>query len=287
MNSVTILCPAKLNLTLDITGIEENGYHTMDMLMQAVNLTERVTLTRSRGIRITVAGSRLPVDEKNTAWKAAKVFFEEEGLLAGVDIHIEKATPVRAGMAGGSADAAAVLYGLNLLYGGNLSLERLCELGAKVGADVPFCLTGGTAHVTGFGEKVKPLAPMPFCRFVVVMPGYGISTPEAFAAYDRVGAQKRPDTPAALAALKERDYKKLAGAMANALEKASAGPDTAAICETLTRYGADAALMTGSGAAVFGMFSSDKAALAARAALKKQYKKVWLLQPVCHGPIAE
>lgn len=287
MNSVTILCPAKLNLTLDITGVQENGYHTMDMVMQAVSLTERVTLTRSSGLRITAAGSRLPLDEKNTAYQAAQTFFTEEGLLGGVEIHIEKATPIRAGMAGGSADAAAVLYGLDLLYGARLSRERLLELGAMVGADVPFCLAGGTAHVTGFGEKVQPLAPIPFCRFVVVMPGYGISTPAAFAAYDKVGANRRPDTAAALSAICGGDYPALAKAMANTLEKASAGPKTAEICKTLTACGADAALMTGSGAAVFGMFSSDAAALAARARLKKQYKKVWLLEPVNHGPLAQ
>ena len=287
MNSVTILCPAKLNLTLDITGLAPNGYHTMDMLMQAVNLTERVTLTRSQTISLTVAGSRLPLDEKNTAYKAARVFFEEEGLLAGVEIHLEKAVPVRAGMAGGSADAAAVLYGLSLLYGGHFTRAELCRLGAKVGADVPFCLTGGTAHVTGFGERVEPLNPLPFCRFVVVMPGYGVSTPQAFAAYDKVGAERRPDTQAALSALAAGDYHALTKTMANALERASAGPDTAQICSILTQCGADAALMTGSGAAVYGIFSSDEAALAARAALRKEYKKVWLLQPVNHGPIAE
>lgn len=287
MNSVVIRCPAKLNLTLDITGTRPDGYHTMDMLMQAVSLTERVTLTRAKDIRITSDAGRLPLGKTNTAFKAAVAFFTEVGLLAGVHIHIEKCTPVRAGMAGGSADAAAVLYGLNLLYGAKLTKNELLEIGAGVGADVPFELTGGTARVGGFGEQVEPLPPLTGCRFVVVMPGYGISTPQAFANYDLVGTDKRPDNQAAIAALKACDYERLTASLANVLERASGGADTASICDTLKKHGADAALMTGSGAAVFGVFREDSKALSAKEALLNQYAKVWLLQPVAHGPVAE
>lgn len=287
MNSVTVLCPAKLNLTLDITGICENGYHMMDMVMQAVSLFETVTLTRSDTISITSDAGKLPLGKTNTAYKAAVAFFCETGLLAGVKIHIEKKTPVRAGMAGGSADAAAVLYGLNLLYDARLTHEELCTIGAGVGADVPFALTGGTARVGGFGEKVMPLPAMPLCRFVAVMPGYGISTPEAFAKYDKVGADARPDNETAVKALQNGEYQALCGALGNALEKASGGADTRPICEILRKNKADAALMTGSGAVVFGVFDSDRQALQAVAALKKKYKKVYLLYPVNHGPIVK
>lgn len=283
MNSVIVSAPAKLNLTLDITGIEPNGYHTMDMLMQAVNLTERVTLARAADICVTATGARLPMGPSNTAYKAAVLFFQQTGLLAGVHIHIEKKTPIRAGMAGGSADAAAVLVGLNTLYSAGLSLEELCALGAAVGADVPFAICGGTARVGGFGEKITPLPALMDCRFVVVMPGYGISTPEAFANYDQVGTDKRPNNEAAVAALTAGDYDALMPCLANVLEKASNGPDTEAICNALTQAGADAALMTGSGAAVYGIFKTEQAAQSAASQLKKRWQKVWVLAPHAEG----
>ena len=152
MRSVTVLAPAKLNLTLDVTGTRPDGYHTLDMIMQAVSLRERVTLRRSRGLSLSLPGSRVPANEHNTAYKAALAFFHGTGLLAGAAITVEKHVPVRAGMAGGSADAAAVLVGLNELYGARLSAAELCALGAQVGADVPFSIVGGTARVTGVGD---------------------------------------------------------------------------------------------------------------------------------------
>lgn len=283
MNSVIVSAPAKLNLTLDITGIEPNGYHTMDMLMQTVDLAERVTLAKACDICITATGARLPAGPNNTAYKAAVAFFRETGLLAGVHIHIEKKVPIRAGMAGGSADAAAVLVGLNALYNARLTRTELCALGAGVGADVPFAVCGGTARVGGFGEKIAPLPPLMDCRFVVVMPGYGISTPEAFANYDRVGTEKRPNNEAAAAALAAGDYDALMPCLANVLEKASGGADTEAICTVLRQHGADTALMTGSGAAVYGIFKTADAAQQAADAAKKRWQKVWVLAPCAEG----
>lgn len=187
MRSVTVLAPAKLNLTLDVTGTRPDGYHTLDMIMQAVSLRERVTLRRSRGLSLSLPGSRVPANEHNTAYKAALAFFHGTGLLAGAAITVEKHVPVRAGMAGGSADAAAVLVGLNELYGARLSAAELCALGAQVGADVPFSIVGGTARVTGVGDILEPLKPCPPCFFTVCMPAGGISTPQAYARYDRIG----------------------------------------------------------------------------------------------------
>ena len=288
MNGVTLLAPAKLNLTLDITGIEPNGFHAMDMLMQAVSLCERVTVERAGDLVITAPGASLPLGEKNVAWKAAVAFFDGVGLLAGAHIRLEKATPVRAGMGGGSADAAAVLAALNLLYGAQLTLPELCRIGAGVGADVPFALTGGTARVRGFGERITPLPPLPDCRFVVCMPGYGVSTPQAFASYDRVGAGARPNNDAAEAALRRGDAPALWPCLANALQKASAGRDTARICRLLTGAGAKAALMTGSGAAVYGIFADDAAAAGGEAALRAAgFARVWVLAPAAHGPAVE
>ena len=138
MDSLTVLAPAKLNLTLDVTGVAPNGYHTLDMMMQTVNLYERVTLRKSEHLRLRLPGSSVPANEHNTAIKAALAFFHATGLLAGVDITVRKAVPVRAGMAGGSADAAAVLVGLNELYGAKLTLRELCDIGCRWGRMCPF-----------------------------------------------------------------------------------------------------------------------------------------------------
>ena len=182
LNCVTVLAPAKLNLALDVVGLLPSGYHDLDMTMQAITLYERVVLRRSPYLNLRLPGSLVAPNNKNTAIKAALAFFDYTGLLAGVDITIYKNTPVRAGMAGGSADAAAVLVGMNELYGAYLSMSELCALGAKIGADVPFALMGGTCRVQGVGDFLKALPPVPECWFTVVMPDYGVSTPEAFAA---------------------------------------------------------------------------------------------------------
>ena len=149
LNCVTVLAPAKLNLALDVVGLLPNGYHNLDMTMQAITLYERVVLRRSQNLSLTLPGSPVAANDSNTAIKAALAFFHYTGLLAGVEITIYKNVPVRAGMAGGSADAAGVLVGLNVLYGAKLSMSELCALGAKIGADVPFALMGGTCRVQG------------------------------------------------------------------------------------------------------------------------------------------
>lgn len=278
-NSVTVLAPAKLNLALDVTGLLPNGYHDLDMVMQAITLHERVVLRRSQHLRLTLPGSLVPPNEKNTAIKAALAFFHYTGLLAGVEMTIHKATPVRAGMAGGSADAAAVLVGLNELYGARLSMSELCALGAKIGADVPFALMGGTCRVQGVGDLMKALPPCPECWFTVVMPDYGVSTPEAFAAYDRVGSTVHPDCEAQEKAIRAGDLTALCAAAGNALEQCSGAKDTAAIKALLKEHGALTALMTGSGSAVFGIFREEAAARAAAAAARKHWKQIYVVQP--------
>lgn len=278
-NSVTVLAPAKLNLALDVVGLLPNGYHDLDMTMQTITLYERVVLRRSPYLRLTLPGSTVAPNEKNTAIKAALAFFHYTGLLAGVEITIHKNTPVRAGMAGGSADAAAVLVGLNELYGAKLSMSELCALGAKIGADVPFALMGGTCRVKGVGDLIKALPPCPECWFTVVMPDYGVSTPEAFAAYDKVGSSIHPDCEAQEKAIRAEDLDAVCAAAGNALEECSGAKDTQTIKELLKEHGAVTALMTGSGAAVFGIFRDEAAAQAAAAAAKQRWKQVYLAQP--------
>ena len=298
-NAVTVLAPAKLNLALDVVGLLPNGYHALDMTMQTITLYERVVLRRSAGLSLQLPGSPVQPNDKNTAIKAALAFFHYTGLLAGVDIIIHKNTPVRAGMAGGSADAAAVLVGLNALYGAKLSMSELCALGAGIGADVPFALMGGTCRVQGVGDVIKALPPVPDCWFTVVMPDYGVSTPEAFAAYDTVGSSTHPDCEAQEAAIRagdldavcaaagnaleeavrKKDLSALCGAAGNALQPCSGTEETEHICRRLRQEGAITALMTGSGAAVFGVFRDEAAARAAAAAAKRQWPQVYVAQP--------
>ena len=281
--SVTVLAPAKLNLALDVVGTLPNGYHDLDMVMQAIDLQERLVLRRSPYLNLRMPGSFVPVNNKNTAIKAALAFFDYTGLLAGVDITIHKAVPVRAGMAGGSADAAGGLVGMNELYGAKLSMSELCAIGATIGADVPFALMGGTCRVRGVGDLLKPLPPCPDCRFVVVMPSIGVSTPEAFQRYDQMGSPVHPDCERQEAAVRAGDLAAICAAAGNALEHCSGAQETPAICAKLNEHGALTSQMTGSGAAVFGVFDGEDAARAAVQALQGSYKQVYLCRPVRGG----
>ena len=282
--SVTVLAPAKLNLSLDVVGTLPNGYHDLDMVMQTIDLYEKITLRTSRDLRLALPGSFVPANDKNTAVKAALAFFDYTGLLAGVDMNVYKRVPVRAGMAGGSADAAGVLVGLNELYGAKLSMSELCAIGAGIGADVPFALLGGTCRVRGVGDLMKALPPCPDCRFVVVMPSVGVSTPEAFARYDTMGSPVHPDCEAQEQAIRKNDLTAVCAAAGNALEHCSGAVDTPSICEILRANGAITAQMTGSGAAVFGIFADDAQARAAAAVLRKSYKQVYVCRPTMGGP---
>ena len=281
--SVTVLAPAKLNLALDVVGTLPNGYHDLDMVIQAIDLQERLVLRRSPYLKLRMPGSFVPVNNKNTAIKAALAFFDYTGLLAGVDITIHKAVPVRAGMAGGGADAAGVLVGMNELYGAKLSMSELCAIGATIGADVPFALMGGTCRVRGVGDLLKPLPPCPDCRFVVVMPSIGVSTPEAFQRYDQMGSPVHPDCERQEVAVRAGDLAAICAAAGNALEHCSGAQETPAICAKLNEHGAMTSQMTGSGAAVFGVFDGEDAARAAVQALQGSYKQVYLCRPVRGG----
>lgn len=281
--SVTVVAPAKLNLTLDITGLAENGYHLVDMLMQTVSLYERVRIEKDSDITVTLPHSYVPGGENNTAYQAAVAFFQHTGLLAGAKITIYKSVPVRAGMAGGSADAAAVLVGLNHLYHAKLSMDELCAIGLTVGADVPFSLKGGTMRVSGIGEVMEPLPACPRCWFTVVMPQAGVSTPQAYALYDEKGTDVRPDNTGAVQALHEKNLPALCGCMANALQFSSPSRHNASICTQLTECGALAAQMTGSGAAVFGVFATEEEAQRAKEVLARSYRSCWVVHPVRRG----
>lgn len=289
MEPITILAPAKLNLSLDVVGTLPGGYHALDMVMQAVTLYERITLAPAPALTLALPGSSLPADDSNIALKAARAYLAYTGLCAGAAITVEKHTPVQAGMGGGSADAAGVLVGMNELcaprLGRRLSMSELLALGAPLGADVPFALLGGTCRVQGVGDYLRALPPVPACAFLVVMPGYGVSTPAAFRAFDQAKDPFHPDVAAQDAAIRRGDLAGVCAAAGNALEAVGGAADTAAIKVCLKQNGALAALMTGSGAAVFGIYPDRAAAEAAAPALKARWPQVYVCEPAPGGPV--
>ena len=284
MNKIVLEAAAKLNLSLDITGLREDGYHLLDSVMQSISLYDRIALTkREEGIFLTVDRPNIPNDSKNTAYKAAAAFFLATGIKGGIEIFLEKHIPSRAGMGGGSADAAAVLVGLNQLYQTGLSGEKLQEIGLKVGADVPFCIVGGTARVRGIGEVVEPTAPLNMARFVVVKPrGKGVDTKAAYECYDKMGSSKRPDTEGLLRAIMSGNISSFSQYMYNVLEPSTPLSEIREIKQNMLDYGANAAMMTGSGAAVFGIFGSLILAMATRGRFASQYH-AYLVEPISQG----
>ncbi len=291
MEKITVFAPAKVNLALDVVGLLPNGYHALDMVMQALTLGERITLEKAPALVLRLPGSEVPPDESNIAWKAAQAFLRYTKLSTAAAITVEKHTPVQAGMGGGSADAAGVLFGLNELYGEQLgekklSLSELCALGAPLGADVPFALVGGTCRVKGVGDYLCPLPPLPACAFAVVMPAYGVSTPAAFRAFDAVEKPMHPDASALEAAVRAGSLEGVCAAAGNALEAVGGAAETPEIKAALRANGALAALMTGSGAAVFGIFENAQTAQKAADALRGRWPRVWTAAPVRGGPRA-
>lgn len=276
---------AKLNISLDVSRPREDGYHDMVMVMQAISLCDDITLTLTddASVKATCNLPYIPGDERNLAVKAAKLFLKETGREGtGVRIAIRKRIPVGAGMAGGSSDAAAVLRGLNRLFDSPLEEGRLMQLAGMAGSDVPFCLLGGTALAEGRGEILTPLPPLPECTIAVCKPEFSISTPELFRALDKVRLRTHPDTAGIVAALENADLKAICRRMYNVFE---AVPDrrmktAVAIERSLLGAGAEGAVMTGTGSAVFGIFAEEAAAEAAVAALSAEYPFACTAKPV-------
>lgn len=262
MTELTVIANAKLNLYLDITGVRHDWYHLIESVMQSVDLCDVLTIRKDKELRVTCSDPLIPQNEGNICYKAAKLFFEALGVPdSGVEIHIEKRIPHGAGLGGGSADAAAALIGLNRLYGGAVSEERLSELGAKVGADVPFCLAGGVRLCTGIGEILQDIEPFPERAFLVVMPDFRCDTKAAYARYDAASLPKAGGLAEFVnsgAAFPQKMY--------NVFRELYADERIEKLCGRLSACGAEGASLTGSGAAVFGVFkSADKAANAAKA----------------------
>ncbi len=284
MEKIILKAAAKLNLSLDITGTRNDGYHLLDSIFQSVDIFDEITLSKKdSGIFISSDNPYVPTDSKNTAYKAASYFFEKTGIKKGVDIFIKKNIPSEAGMGGGSADAAAVIVGLDRLFETNLSLKEMQDIGVLVGADVPFCIKGGSVRVSGIGEILEELPFISFLRFVVVMPkGKGISTKEAYKAFDELGAKKHPDNEKLISAIESEDVFSFCENMHNVLEEVAPLDEIRQIEEKLLEYGADKAMMTGSGAAVFGVFHSLILALSAKARFKDDFYS-FMAEPIPYG----
>ena len=274
MRVLTIPAYAKLNLTLDILGKRPDGYHELRMVMQTVSLHDdvTVTLTDGTGVVCRVAGADLPCDEHNLAVKAAKAFCEALDYRGGIDIALTKRIPSEAGMAGGSADAAAVLRALRDLIAPTLTDERLEEIGVRVGSDVPFCVRGGTQLAEGRGERLTVLRDAPRLYAAVCKPDFPISTPALFQRSDRVAlTDRRPDTAAMLAALEAGNAAALCANVKNVFEQVLPDEQRARIEDVkraLLANGAECAAMTGSGSAVFGLFREEDACRTACEALR-------------------
>lgn len=276
----TILAHAKINLTLDVTGRREDGYHLVKMVMQSVALHDEVRVAtvsgerKGRGIVLTCSLPYLPVDERNLAYRAAERFYVETGLLLEtVEIHIEKRIPVAAGLAGGSTDAAAVLRALNDLTGAGLSLDELCRIGLTLGADIPYCLRGGTMLAEGIGETLTPLAPMPPCWVVLCKPPFAVSTKEVYEEMDAVEPETRPDTDGMIKALEAGDLAGVCSRLCNVMELVT-GQKRRQIGEIrafLTENGAAGTAMSGSGPTVFGLFTDEGRARTAAKMLRHRF----------------
>lgn len=269
MPSMTLQAHAKLNLSLDITGTAPNGYHTLDMVMQTISLCDTMTLEAAQVLTL-AAPHHLPQGEDNLMVRAALMLRQAAGIRAGAHMTLKKNIPSQAGMGGGSADAAAVLRGLNRLWGLDWSMERLCEVGLQLGSDVPFALRGCTARVRGIGDRIEPVTGAAQLWFALAMPEGGVNTGACYRRYDELGAGQRPDNDELLAALCRGDLAAMAKHDGNALQRAaiSLNPGIEELLEQFRALDVPLCAMTGSGAAVYAICENEAAAKEACSALK-------------------
>jgi 4-diphosphocytidyl-2-C-methyl-D-erythritol kinase len=276
---------AKINLTLDVLGKREDGYHDLKSVMQTISLRDDVEIDVGTGkpwvLRCDKEG--IPCDERNLAWKAAKVYcdamnFDPDGL----EIRITKRIPSEAGLGGGSSDAAAVLRALNRHYGNPLSILALAELGAQVGSDVPFCVVGGTVMCEGRGERLRKLPDMPECIFVVVKPDFSISTPALYRKIDERVIGKRPDHQSMESALLAGDLEKVAHNLCNVFDPVVTEEhlELNYLKSLFSTYGAFGYQMTGSGSAVYCMVSEFEIAAVICNMLRDNYPNIYIAKPV-------
>ena len=286
MDKIQLKALAKINLGLDVLRRREDGYHEVKMIMQTIGLHDDLEIrkTKTPGIQVKTNLYYLPTNENNLVYKAAKLLMDEFQIQDGVSIQLKKRIPVAAGMAGGSSDGAAVLWGINQMYGLGLSMQALMERGVRLGADVPYCIQRGTALAEGIGEKLSVLPPMPKCTILIAKPGISVSTKFV---YENLHAndlkpEQHPDVDSMIEAMRQKDLGLLCSRMGNVLETVTipAYPVINEIKRTMMDNGAIGSMMSGSGPTVFGIFDSPVAAKQAMKAVRaKLAKQICLTTP--------
>lgn len=264
---------AKINLALDVVGRLENGYHLVKMIMQTVGIYDELTFEKTEGeISISTNCGELPLDQGNLIYKAVLLMKETYGIRGGVRVHLEKNIPIAAGMAGGSTDAAAALKAMNDLYGLDLSTQELMQIGVKIGADVPYCILGGTALSEGIGEILTPLKKAPRCVLLVAKPGINVSTKEVYQRLDSKEIPAHPDVDGMVIAIAEGNLSGIAERLGNVLETVTVElhPIISQIKKVMLEEGALGSLMSGSGPTVFGIFETEEQAQKAMKAIEEQ-----------------
>ena len=279
---------AKINLMLDILKRLDNGYHSLFMIMQSVDLYDTISVVKNAENKIVIKCDKVgvPCNEKNIAYKCANAFFKACNIEnQGVTIEIVKNIPMAAGTAGGSADGAGVLHCLNKIYNTNLTTTKLAEIGATVGADIPFSLTGGTAIVLNTGNVIATVKNLPECYIVLCKPDQDVSTPEAYAQFDALNRVRHLDRVSMIEAIANGNYEKICAYCGNVFEQAVEVPKRPHIKGVMRKCGADACCMSGSGPTVFGLFSDKEKAEDCYNKLSKKYDSVYLCKPVNKGII--
>lgn len=278
MDKLELKALGKINLGLDVLGRRENGYHDVRMVMQTLYLYDQIKMekTKKPGIELNTNLFYLPVNENNLAYRAADLLMKEFEIKEGVKITLEKHIPVAAGMAGGSSNAATVLFGMNRMFSLGLSQQELMDRGVTLGADVPYCIMRGTVLAEGIGEILTPLPAMPKCHVLIAKPPISVSTKLVYEKLDSHEIIEHPDIDGILKGLKERNLKKIASSMGNVLEKVTIEeyPVIEEIKNVMKKSGALNAMMSGSGPTVFGIFDDkDRAKRAARRIREQQLAK--------------
>lgn len=285
MEELNLRAYAKVNLGLDVVRKREDGYHEVSMIMQTVKLFDRLHFEKQQEdtIELTTNLKFLPVDENNLVYKIVRQLKEEFQIKEGIRIHLDKHIPVAAGMAGGSSDCAAALFGMNRMFGLNLSRKELMERGVKLGADVPYCIMRGTALSEGIGEILTPLPPMPDCYIVIAKPPISVSTKYVYEHLDLPNLEHHPNISAMVEALKNNDLKGITATMENVLETVTIHeyPVIKDIKTMMLEAGAENALMSGSGPTVFGIFTDKELAVKANDTIYQSglAKQVYTVEP--------
>ena len=272
MYAVSLKARAKINLSLDVLGKREDGYHDVRMIMQTINLYDAIEIKKIRPLKIMVQTNLcwLPTDERNLAYKATKLFLERTKIEQGIFIRLDKRIPVAAGLAGGSSDAAAVLIGLNKLFSTRFTKQELMEMGKVLGADVPYCIMRGTALAEGIGEQLTKLPSLPPCYVLIAKPPVSVSTGEVYKNLKLEKITRRPNTELLVDAIERQDLRFVAKNMVNVLEEVTVAkyPIIQQLKEMMLEHGAIGAMMSGSGPTVFGIFESQQAIRSASYRLK-------------------